>query len=90
MSDDLLNEQQAASENPQQPFRRGPGRPPKNAEPEAVIGAAVSETITYIPGDGDPATVKWGGIVFEANEAAADQRPYRRSAQEGMHQAGTP
>jgi hypothetical protein len=68
MSEDLLNEQAAASDNPQQPLRRGPGRPPKNAEPEASVGAAVSETITYVPGEGDPATVKWGNIVFEANK----------------------
>jgi hypothetical protein len=68
MSEDLLNEQQAAGDNPQQPLRRGPGRPPKTAEPEAPVGAAVSETITYVPGEGDPATVKWGNIVFEANK----------------------
>jgi hypothetical protein len=65
MAEDLLNEQAAASEMPP---RRGPGRPPKSAEPEVQLGAAVSETITYVPGEGDPATVKWGGIVFEANK----------------------
>jgi hypothetical protein len=59
MAEDLLNEQQP---------RRGPGRPPKNPEPEAQPGAAVSETITYVPAEGDPAIVKWSNIVFEANK----------------------
>lgn len=27
----------------------------------------VNETITYIPGNGDPAAVKWGGHTFHAN-----------------------
>lgn len=28
---------------------------------------SVTETITYVPGDGDPSFVKWGGHTFRAN-----------------------
>lgn len=28
---------------------------------------AVTDTITYVPGDGDPVSVKWGGHIFHAN-----------------------
>lgn len=27
----------------------------------------LTDTLTYLPGEGDPATVKWGGHVFRAN-----------------------
>jgi hypothetical protein len=43
--------------------KRGPGRPRKITTDEA----AVSEQVTYIPRDGDPAKVTWRGLVFHAN-----------------------
>ena len=38
-----------------------------DAEPEEIPAEAVTETITYIPGDGDPVSVLWGGHTFKAN-----------------------
>lgn len=31
------------------------------------VSKPVTDTITYIPGNGDPAAVKWGGHTFHAN-----------------------
>jgi hypothetical protein len=41
-----------------------------NAKVNEEMSAAsepVTETITYVPGEGDPSTIKWCGIVFQAN-----------------------
>ena len=40
-----------------------------NAAEEIVEDGPVTETLTYLPGEGDPSTVKWGGHVFRANVA---------------------
>lgn len=37
------------------------------ATEETVPSEPVTETITYVPGEGDPTSVKWCGIVFQAN-----------------------
>lgn len=36
----------------------------------AAVGQAgpVTEQVTYIPGEGDPVTTRWGGFVFTANK----------------------
>lgn len=39
----------------------------KPSDGEGPIAGPVTEAITYIPGDGDPSSVKWGGHVFQAN-----------------------
>jgi hypothetical protein len=36
-------------------------------ETEQAEGSPVTETITYVPGDGDPSSVVWGGHTFKAN-----------------------
>jgi hypothetical protein len=38
-----------------------------NDELEVSTVQPVTETITYIPGDGDPPSVKWCGLTFQAN-----------------------
>lgn len=48
----------------QQPPRRGPGRPPKQPKPG---DQAMSEQVTYVPGEEGPTSVKWAGHVFHAN-----------------------
>jgi hypothetical protein len=42
-------------------------RAPKPIEQGEAPTEPVTETITYIPGSGDPSSVKWGGHVFQAN-----------------------
>lgn len=42
-------------------------REPKVKEAELPVVEPVTETITYMPGDGDPPSVKWGGHTFQAN-----------------------
>lgn len=39
----------------------------KPSDGEGLPAAPVTETITYLPGNGDPPTVKWAGHVFHAN-----------------------
>lgn len=59
---------QAGNQNvtQEQAVKRGPGRPPK---PLAGADVQKTELVTYLPGDGDPHTVKWGGHTFHANVA---------------------
>jgi hypothetical protein len=40
---------------------------PRGSEQTKPAAGAVTETITYIPGDGDPPIVKWAGHTFHAN-----------------------
>ena len=75
-----------------QPRKRGRGkkRPYVRKTPAADAAPAAelyTEQVTYLPGEGDPASVKWGGITFHANrpkeiEAHAEGSPSQR----GMHQ----
>ena len=43
------------------------GRPPKAVAEDALPDEVEAEDVTYMPGDGDPASTKWRGIVFHAN-----------------------
>lgn len=40
---------------------------PKPIEVEEPPVEPVTETLTYLPGDGDPPSVKWAGHTFQAN-----------------------
>lgn len=40
---------------------------PRVSEETESAAQSVTETITYIPGEGDPSSVKWCGHVFQAN-----------------------
>lgn len=42
-------------------------RAAKQVEGAEASSEPVTETITYMPGDGDPPTTKWCGIIFQAN-----------------------
>jgi hypothetical protein len=42
-----------------------PTNRPRTAEPEKSL--PLGEQITYVPGEGDPLSVKWRGFVFHAN-----------------------
>lgn len=37
-------------------------------QPKSDKPAAGAAEVTYVPGDGDPVTVVWGGMKFEANK----------------------
>lgn len=57
-----------AAQNPNQ--GAGAKVAPPGMFPNALAGAkaaAVGESVTYLPKDGDPAKVKWGGRMFHAN-----------------------
>lgn len=45
-------------------FMANPNRAARNDD---SASGRVTETITYVPGQGDPAAVTWGGHVFHAN-----------------------
>lgn len=47
----------------------------------------VKESITYVPGDGDPASVKWGGHTFQANIAKEIEGHPEGSAREQLNHA---
>lgn len=42
-------------------------RQPKPQGDDEQVSEAVTESITYVPGEGDPSFVKWGGHTFKAN-----------------------
>lgn len=42
-------------------------QPRQSAGDDEQASEPVTESITYLPGDGDPAFVKWGGHTFKAN-----------------------
>lgn len=45
----------------------------KPSEPDKTL--PLGEQITYIPGDGDPLSVKWHGLVFHANVPKSVTKP---------------
>lgn len=44
-----------------------PPRAAAKSEDTLPIAEPVVETLTYVPGEGDPASTKWGGHTFHAN-----------------------
>lgn len=46
---------------------------PKPSEPDKTL--PLGEQITYLPGEGDPLTVKWHGFVFHANVPKSVTKP---------------
>jgi hypothetical protein len=44
--------------------------PPPAAKPKATAAEMpIGQDVTYVPGEGDPVSVKWRGLEFKANTA---------------------
>lgn len=51
--------------NPNQ--NNGPGGQQNNRPPVTQSVAPKGENVTYVPGEGDPASIRWRGLTFHAN-----------------------